>query len=183
MGWDAGDILWERRRTETAPDGSLVWEKAPSGAWRKTGKTCPSCERWFPRSGYYPNGRDGGMGSKCSECTRHRTKKWAADNPDRKKDADLRRNYNISLDQYDKMLARQGGGCAVCGATEAENGRSLAVDHDHACCPDTKKSCGKCVRGLLCNNCNRCIGWAKDDIARLERMADYLRLSAIGADE
>lgn len=27
------------------------------------------------------------------------------------------------------------------------------VDHDHACCPGTR-SCGLCVRGILCPTCN-----------------------------
>lgn len=49
----------------------------------------------------------------------------------RKRDLYLRRKYAITLDEYNRMLADQGGVCAVClrpGVT-----RSLAVDHDHKC--------------------------------------------------
>jgi hypothetical protein len=28
------------------------------------------------------------------------------------------------------------------------------VDHDHACCQKKNRSCGKCIRGLLCHTCN-----------------------------
>lgn len=65
----------------------------------------------------------------------------------------LKRFYNITLDQYDSILESQGGGCALCGVTSEKNGWSLSVDHDHSCC-DGRISCGKCVRGVLCNKCN-----------------------------
>lgn len=44
------------------------------------------------------------------------------------------------------MLAK---GCGICGAATMKNGNSLHVDHDHACCPG-ERSCGACIRGVLC---------------------------------
>ncbi|KUN03186.1 hypothetical protein AQI95_24675 [Streptomyces yokosukanensis] len=85
----------------------------------------------------------------------------------------LRRNYGISADHYDSMLAAQGGGCAICRVAPGE-GTSLAVDHDHACCPGRKKSCGECLRGLLCEDCNRVLGMFRDDPARFESAIGYL---------
>ena len=73
--------------------------------------------------------------------------------------------YNITESDYDRMLLDQGGGCAICG--KKPNHRRLHVDHDHACCPP-KKSCGKCVRGLLCDYCN----------TRLRAMEDPVWFSA-----
>jgi hypothetical protein len=47
------------------------------------------------------------------------------------------------------------------------------VDHDHACCPGTR-SCGKCIRGMLCNRCNTGLGMFLDDPNRLRHAASYL---------
>lgn len=66
-------------------------------------------------------------------------------------EADLRYRYNISGADYERLLSSQGGTCAICGIKPGS--RRLAVDHDHACCPG-RRSCGRCVRGLLCKRCN-----------------------------
>jgi hypothetical protein len=58
----------------------------------------------------------------------------------------------------------------------------LAVDHDHNCCP-SKKTCGKCIRGLLCMDCNRGLGYFRDDTARLDRAISYLGGRAAGTVE
>jgi hypothetical protein len=76
----------------------------------------------------------------------------------------LKNTYNISSEEYYQMLDNQSGGCALCGRTEEEEGKHLAVDHDHGCCPG-KKSCGMCVRGLLCVSCNRQLGQYENNTA------------------
>ena len=60
-----------------------------------------------------------------------------------------KRNFGISLEDYEELLEKQGGVCAIC-KNKCPSGRRLAVDHDHV----TKR-----VRGLLCCNCNRVLGW------------------------
>lgn len=67
----------------------------------------------------------------------------------------LERRYNITAYEYRQLLRLQGGGCALCGVTECPTGNRMAVDHDHSCCPTPNKSCGLCVRGILCGGCNR----------------------------
>lgn len=47
------------------------------------------------------------------------------------------------------------------------------IDHDHACCPGIG-SCGECVRGLLCHDCNILLGMAKDSADRLDQVKKYL---------
>lgn len=76
----------------------------------------------------------------------------------------LKRSYNITQERYEEMLAEQNGVCAICG--EPETGvhpdglpYSLAVDHDQRCCPGQARSCGKCIRRLLCRRCNSHLGW------------------------
>lgn len=82
--------------------------------------------------------------------------------PKRRKKWHLQGKYNITLDWYHEKLIEQGGGCAICRKAPPTNG-FLSIDHDHACCPESGKSCGKCVRGLLCITCNVNLHWIEND--------------------
>jgi len=82
-------------------------------------------------------------------------------------------NYKLTLAAFDALLAAQGGVCAICGSDDP-GAANWCVDHDHACCPTKGRCCGKCVRGLLCDMCNRTLGTAKDDPDRLRKAAAYL---------
>lgn len=85
--------------------------------------------------------------------------------------------YKLTPEQWDSIFQAQGGCCAnpKCRTTEpGKNG--WHTDHDHSCCAGTcKKSCGKCVRGILCGNCNRALGYVDDSVEKLEGLIDYLR--------
>jgi hypothetical protein len=69
--------------------------------------------------------------------------------------------YNLTPNDYDRMVSDQNGVCAICG--EAPD--RLFVDHNH--------SSGK-VRGLLCHHCNSGIGLLKDDPALMIKAASYV---------
>lgn len=85
--------------------------------------------------------------------------------------AQTARRYGLTADEYlDLQEAR--GGCDICGEPNRA-GTMLAVDHDHACCSGAK-TCGKCVRGLLCDRCNQALGQMRDDPERLRKAAAYL---------
>jgi hypothetical protein len=83
--------------------------------------------------------------------------------------------YGLTPEAYGALLEAQGGGCAICGSPDPRNGSGLrwAVDHDHACCAG-KKTCGRCVRALLCHPCNQGLGLFGDDPVRLRAAAAYL---------
>lgn len=81
------------------------------------------------------------------------------------------RHYNIDAN-YLWLLYEFG--CRVCGRVDV---KSMNIDHDHSCCPKNKKSCGKCVRGVLCRDCNLGLGYFKDDIDLLKRAIKYLDIS------
>jgi hypothetical protein len=84
--------------------------------------------------------------------------------------------YRLSLETYRTMLAAQGGACAICkvdAPTDVRTSR-FHVDHDHSCCPG-KKSCGKCIRGLLCHACNTALGNFADDPNRMLAAVAYVR--------
>jgi hypothetical protein len=65
--------------------------------------------------------------------------------------------YGLTEATFDQFLEVQQYACAMCGKPFREDGR-ICVDHDHTCCPDEKKSCGQCIRGLLCLSCNTTLG-------------------------
>ena len=67
-----------------------------------------------------------------------------------------RAQLGVSIADYERMLAAQNGGCAICG--NAPKTRRLDVDHDH--------KTGR-VRGLLCHRCNRTLAsWITDEWLR-----------------
>lgn len=122
-------------------------------------KFCRGCDLWrgvdqFSRN---KNNLDGLMG-RCRSCVHLQY---------------VKRTYGITRAEYKEMLEAQGGGCAICGQANPD-GRVLVVDHDHSCCP-TQKTCGKCVRGLLCTVCNMYLGGLGEDIGRLAAMIGYLK--------
>ena len=84
----------------------------------------------------------------------------------------LKYRYQLTVEQYDEMLTRQLGMCAVAGCSETT---FLHIDHDHACCPTNDgKTCGKCIRGILCAKCNKAAGLLRDSPAIIRGLADYL---------
>ena|SRR3990172_1429595 len=80
--------------------------------------------------------------------------------------ASLKKRYGISYDEFCRLLALQGGGCAICGAGPS-NTRTWRLSVDH--CHSTRK-----VRGLLCTRCNTALGSFKDDVALLRAAIAYL---------
>jgi hypothetical protein len=100
---------------------------------------------------------------------RRRRRAEFANNRQRYRNYQVKKQFGITLEHYWEMHSAQGGLCAICGEPERElrNGRlkDLCVDHCHS----TNE-----VRGLLCANCNKGIGNLQDSPERLRRAALYL---------
>ncbi len=92
--------------------------------------------------------------------------------PETKKKLKIRnlyKRYGITLDEYLALCEAQHHCCKICNVSKEELGTSgLVVDHDH---PSGK------IRGVLCNNCNTLLGYAKDNIQILLQSIDYLNNS------
>jgi hypothetical protein len=98
--------------------------------------------------------------------------KWAENNPQKVLDAVRQYRYSLPPEDFQRMFEEQEGKCPIC---ERDFGDDLKVciDHDHSCCAGYT-SCGKCVRGLLCDECNRGLGAFRDEKERLLNAAAYL---------
>lgn len=96
-------------------------------------------------------------------------REWRTANLDKARAHGLRRSFGLELHEYNEMHDRQNGLCACCGLPERglRGGFpiKLAVDHNH----DTGE-----IRALLCGDCNKGIGYFREDPDRLRRAAVYL---------
>jgi hypothetical protein len=66
-------------------------------------------------------------------------------------------SYGLTEVTFAQLLKVQEYACAMC-RERFEEGQLIHVDHDHACCKEKNRSCGRCVRGLLCHTCNIALG-------------------------
>ena len=132
---------------------------------------CPVCTRTFQpyRSNQVACSR------KCREAIpeirEHRNKSRQADPRTRvhNRKYQLRRRYGLTPEQYEAKLADQNGVCMICGQPPNPEGvraaSRLHQDHDHA----TGRN-----RDLICLNCNRGIGYLKDNPDLLRVVAEYI---------
>lgn len=142
------------RELEPLPDWNDNFARDDQGR-----KCCASCRKWLPVDTFYSDKhRSDGLQTQCPACVRS---------------AMLLNTYGITTEQYDAMLSDQGGGCAICGVDKSPDGSSLAVDHDHTCCSG-RKSCGRCVRALLCRSCNQGLGNFQDRTDLMRAAALYI---------
>jgi hypothetical protein len=131
-------------------------------------KRCPKCRGVKDRSefGVRSNGHSR---AECRSCELAKTKAWQKQNPDKvrayNRRTTLRRYFGITEEQYDALLAEQGGVCVICGEAETTKNGFLYVDHCHAT--------GR-IRGLLCGLCNTGLGMFRDNPDLLRLAITYL---------
>ena len=93
---------------------------------------------------------------------------WYSKNREKSRRFVYKDRYGITLEMYEKKLAEQDGVCAICHQPPDPNSTKtvLSVDHDHGY--------GK-LRDLLCDRCNKMLGFANDDPAILLDAFTYLK--------
>ena len=152
----------------------------------KATKTCSKCKAIQPLTNFYKSSKaKDGHRPECKLCHtvtyRGRyddyQKQWLKDNPEypkqwekankiKRKAINLKWTYNLTPVDFLTFLFKQQFACADC-KVHFSNATRPCVDHSHDCC-DGYRSCGKCVRGLVCTKCN--IKRARQD-ARVKKVA------------
>lgn len=151
-------------------------------------KRCSHCKEQVPQSNFTKNRNSkDGLGSRCLPCNRLMAKKhydqnsdkikeyhrnYRVENKDRlkeyrasKRSYDLEKNYGITQEDYEVLLEKQNGVCAICKQNRPYKGEFMCVDHDHTT---------GAVRGILCSNCNKAIGLLQDSPDLLKSAIEYL---------
>jgi hypothetical protein len=133
-------------------------------------KYCRTCSHWRPVSDFNkaPSTSDQ-LQLRCKPCV---AAIYRA-NAEVVRDKMREQRFGLSREQFDEILESQGGTCAICKSLSP--GSSFwHVDHDHDCCPSSDKTCGQCVRGILCSLCNTGLGHLRDDTDILRTAIAYL---------
>ena len=94
-----------------------------------------------------------------------RNKLYYQNNKTKERNRQLERLYGITLEDYKIMFNKQDGCCAICKQHQVCFKNTLCVDHNHVT--------GK-IRKLLCNDCNKGLGFFKDSPELLDIALQYL---------
>lgn len=128
--------------------------------------TCGRCKILKEESEFFKDRtRPTGLHPWCKDCKNEVRIAAQKLDPFRKRRYILKTKYGMTLDDYDKLLAEQGGVCAICYGPARDRWGRFNVDHDHST---------NIVRGLLCVPCNQAIGHFYDDPKRCRQAATYL---------
>lgn len=122
------------------------------------GRICLTCGEWQTWDHFKPDPRrERGKASNCDSCARWRR---------------IRRVYGITKSQWHELYTAQSQSCALCREYVPE--LHMTVDHDHSHC-GSERGCSDCVRGLLCQGCNRRVVSHLEAKPALRRLiSDYL---------
>jgi len=138
------------------------------------GQECATCELYKSWEDYYDdkNNPKTGKRATCVECVLLKQTERL-----------LKKNFNITLEQYNLLLTDQNNVCAICEEVEqrisfkAIKPDRLSVDHFHDCQEDHKseQGCLKCIRGLLCASCNSMIAFVENRSKTAAMFKEYLQ--------
>lgn len=77
----------------------------------------------------------------------------------------LKKEFDLTIDEFNQLLANQNHACAICRTTVPTGAGTWHVDHCHE---------SGVVRGLLCSKCNQMLGLASDNVNILRSAIKYL---------
>jgi Recombination endonuclease VII len=118
-------------------------------------------------------------GNTCKTCIGLRNKKERQTEAGRAREwrHHLKRKFRITPKDAQTLLWLQDGTCASCGAALrrfGKKGDEAVIDHDHGIDK---------VRSVLCGNCNKALGFLKEDYAKCVALAAYIKLYCQGKEQ
>jgi len=148
-------------------------------------KICSECKVEKPFDEFYKDSRaKDGFTYKCKVCDSRRSKTWRAANPEKTRAAErLWRaanpekvayqnqkhryghciNFEEIMKRYDKVT-----NCECCGVAFTNTGNNRkCIDHSD-----------DLIRGIICNKCNRGLGFLGDNLEGVKNAANYLERAA-----
>lgn len=130
------------RRGELVPVHTLRISQEVANQLRQEGrKFCPTCKQVkqledFPRSSAQVSGR----APYCAICSA---------------DYETAKRFSfVSIAALREFREVRNFQCDICKRRWQEGNQAFHIDHDKRCCQANGKSCGACVRGMLCGFCN-----------------------------
>lgn len=132
-------------------------------------RQCAECKQFLSVVDFYKcTRRKDGLRGKCKTCWNAQSTDHYNVNKDDWRSTYYKRKYNISLIDYEDMLVKQNGVCAVCGGVETNSRLNhFCVDHNH----DTGE-----VRALLCSQCNLLLGKFENNLDLFDKFIEYLSI-------
>jgi hypothetical protein len=132
-------------------------------------KKCIQCKEDKPLSEFYKNKSTyDGAQKRCKSCDVLRNKQKYQKDPleaaRKRKSLRLKRDFNLTWEQYQELKNKQDNKCDIC-KVELFEAKNTCVDHNHIT--------GK-VRGILCQKCNKALGLFQDSIEKLNAAVKYL---------
>lgn len=102
----------------------------------------------------------------CRLCHNSNTARYYIEGGETTKNAvrkhNLKHLYGLTRAAFLRLILLCDNRCQCGREFGSERENTPCVDHDHKCCAGNR-SCGKCIRGLLCRQCNLLLGVAKDN--------------------
>lgn len=132
-------------------------------------KHCKKCDETKPIEDFHKRSdAQSGRTAWCKVCIREKSAQAAP--------AQKLKQYQLTVPDYEVMLASQDGVCKICRRPEealsSHTGKPMALAVDH--CHVSMKN-----RGLLCQRCNQALGLLRDDVEIVKAALEYLSAHAV----
>lgn len=117
---------------------------------------CGGCGQFKERNERHPH--------RCIQCASTIVGKKAKRKRGKRRGGTGYTKHNLEPKDFAQLISSQKERCKIC-----RKKGYLELDHAHSCCVG-KYSCGKCIRGLLCPQCNSKVYMVEEDRCTVHNM-------------